>query len=278
MINFKVNEERCIQCGKCVGDCFPRIIAMEQGEYPAILEEEKCIRCQHCLAICPTAAISILGIDPDASMPIAHELPTSHSMETLIKARRSVRKYKKQGLEADVIKRLLETAWHAPTGVNTQGVLFTATMNADVTEALRQEIYTKLGEMLPGLDPEEDDMGIKYMRMSHGAYTKYGVDVILRDAPHILIASTPKSVPTPKEDALIALTSFEIMAQTMGVGTLWNGMLKWCFSDYFPELATRLGVPEDHAIGYSMVFGRPAVQYARTVQRTAPPMNLIEKF
>lgn len=278
MVNFKLNEERCIQCGKCIADCPPMCIVMEKDEYPSIPEENKCMRCQHCLAVCPTGAISILGIDPEESLMLEHELPTAHSMETLIKGRRSVRKYKNKGLEKEVITKLLETAWHAPTGVNTQGVLFTATMNEDATETLRQEIYAKLGDMLPGLDPEKDDLALQYMRMSHGAYTNHGVDVILRGAPHILIASAPKNLPTPKEDTLIALTTFELMAQSMGIGTLWDGMLKWCVTDFFPELATKLGVPEDHTIGYSMVFGRPAVKYPRAVQRTAPKMNLLEKL
>lgn len=278
MVNFTVNEERCIQCGKCVADCPPMCIVMEKDEYPSIPEEEKCMRCQHCLAICPTAAISILGMNPDDSMPLQHELPTAHSMETLIKGRRSVRKYKKKAVEADVLNKLLETAWHAPTGVNVQGVLFTATTTPEATEALRTEIYSKLDGMLADLDPENDDLGLQYMRMSHGAYTKHGVDVILRGAPHILVASAPKTAPVPKEDTLIALTSFELLAQSMGVGTLWNGMLKWCLTDYFPELATRLGIPEDHLIGYSMVFGLPAVQYQRTVQRTPAAMNLRGTF
>lgn len=277
MVNFTLNKERCIQCGKCVADCPPMCIVMEEGEYPSIPEEEKCMRCQHCLTICPTAAISILGKNPDESMSLEYEMPTAHSMETLIKGRRSVRKYKKKALDPTIINKLLETAWHAPTGVNAQGVLFTAT-TAEATEKLRKEIYKRLGVMLEGLDPEEDDLGLKYMRMSFGAYTNHGVDVILRSAPHILVASAPKTAPTPKEDSLIALTSFEFMAQTIGIGTLWNGMLKWCLTDYFPDLATRLGIPVDHLIGYSMIFGHPAVQYLRTVQRTPAAMNLRDSF
>lgn len=38
-------------------------------------------------------------------------------------------------------------------------------------------------------------------------------------------------------------------------------------SDLMPEFRTRPGIPEEHLIGYSMVFGKPAVHYARTAQR-----------
>lgn len=278
MLNFKVDEERCIQCGQCVGDCPPMCIVMEKGDYPTIPEEHKCLRCQHCLAICPTGAISILGVDPDESLQLEYELPTARSMETLIKGRRSVRKFKKKDLEPETIRTLLETSWHAPTGTNAQGVHFTATMNRAATEQLAVEIYQRLDGLLADKGPEDDDMALTYMRMAHGAYTKHGVDVILRSAPHMLIAHAPKSIPLPKEDTIIALTTFDLLAQTMGVGTLWDGMLKWCVKDFFPDLAVKLGVPEDHEIGYCMVFGRPAVKYHRTVQRVPETLNLIESL
>ena len=67
MLQFKVDAERCSQCGLCVQDCPFGAMAME--EYPVIPDENACLRCQHCLAVCPTAAISILGKDPDQKPP-----------------------------------------------------------------------------------------------------------------------------------------------------------------------------------------------------------------
>ncbi|NDV28103.1 nitroreductase family protein [Desulfovibrio sp. JC010] len=275
MLNFKVNEELCIRCGKCITDCPPMCISMQEGDFPVIQDEGKCMRCQHCLAICPTGAISIMGAAPSDSIELQYELPTAHSMEALIKGRRSIRKYKKKALDDKTITKLLETAFHAPTGVNAQGVFFTATATAEATEELRKEIYTKLDAMLAKGGYDEKDLRYIYMNMANKAFKEHDMDIILRGAPHILIASAPKTVPLPKEDCIIALTTFDLLAQTMGVGTLWDGMLKWCVNDFFPELAAKLGVPEDHEIGYTMVFGRPAVQYHRTVQRT-PKINLVK--
>ncbi|WP_462323403.1 nitroreductase family protein [Desulfoplanes sp.] len=278
MVQFNLNQDRCITCGNCVADCPPQCIVMEKGGFPVIPDEKKCIGCQHCLAVCPTGAISIMGVVPDTSLSLTYEMPTAHSMETLIKGRRSVRHYKKQPLEPATIQNLLEIAWHAPTSTNSQGVLFTATMTREATVALGEEIYARLGKMIPGLDPEKDTLAHKYMRMAHGAYTKHGKDVILRGAPHILIASAPGKGAVPGVDCVIALTNFELMAQTMGIGTLWDGMLTWCLADFFPDLAERLGVPKAHKIGYCMAFGRPAVQYHRTVQRVPAKVNLVEAF
>ena len=92
MLNFKINKDRCIQCGKCIAECPPHCIVMAHDDFPGIPEEEACLRCQHCLAICPTAAISIMGFDPDKSLELKYSLPTAQSMEILIKGRRSTRR------------------------------------------------------------------------------------------------------------------------------------------------------------------------------------------
>ena len=78
--------------------------------------------------------------------------------------------------------------------------------------------------------------------------------------------SVPKHVPSPLPDCLIALSYFELFAQANGVGTVWDGLAKWAINDLLPETRQRLGIPDDHLIGYCMVFGKPAVRYSRTVQ------------
>ena len=42
-----------------------------------------------------------------------------------------------------------------------------------------------------------------------------------------------------------------------------------------PELAARLGIPENHILGYAMAFGEPAVEYHRTVQRGPALVNAV---
>ena len=45
MIQFRIDEERCIQCGECAEDCPAGVISMD--DYPKITNEEGCYRCQH---------------------------------------------------------------------------------------------------------------------------------------------------------------------------------------------------------------------------------------
>jgi nitroreductase len=99
------------------------------------------------------------------------------------------------------------------------------------------------------------------------------VDIIFRDAPHLVIATAPRNAASPLPDCLIALSYFELFAQANGVGTVWNGLAKWALADLLPETLGLLGIPGDHLFGYAMTFGLPAVQYVRTVQHGPASIN-----
>jgi hypothetical protein len=67
--------------------------------------------------------------------------------------------------------------------------------------------------------------------------------------------SVPKTVTTADADMAIALTCFELLAAAKGIGTLWNAMIKWAFSQIDEDLYAALGVPDDHVRGNFMLFG-----------------------
>ena len=92
-----------------------------------------------------------------------------------------------------------------------------------------------------------------------------GVDILMRGAPHFLIVAAPEANPCPHEDIIIALTTFELLAQNAGLGTVWCGMLKMLL-ETLPDLKAELGLTEGY-VYYPMLFGHPAVHYPRTVQR-----------
>jgi len=273
MIRFQIDEERCIQCGECADDCPAGIISLE--EYPVVTDEDKCYRCQHCLAVCPTGAVSILGRDPEASILLKGNTPDPAKLETLIKGRRSVRRYSGRELDPALIDELLDIAWHAPTGVNAQSVLFTVIRSGGVMDGLRKEVMAELTRLK---EQEKLPPGLagQYLGGAVKAWQKDGTDVVFRGAPHLLVTSAPKDAPCPVQDTHIALATFQLMAHARGVGTVWDGIFMMVLS-IVPGLAARLGIPEDHIIGYAMVFGEPAVEYYRTVQRGSARVNVVEQ-
>jgi nitroreductase/NAD-dependent dihydropyrimidine dehydrogenase PreA subunit len=265
MLQFKVHKAACTRCGECVFDCPSRIIGVGDDAFPAIPAEKQtsCIRCEHCLSVCPTGAISILGYNPEESLPVEGKYPDPAELETLIKGRRSVRRYREENVDPELMQHILEVAWHAPTGVNARQVRFTVLDDREKVMRLRDEVMAELSRMSKeNAIPKSMAYFSRFVRV----WERSQVDLIFRNAPHLLIASAPKGVACPKEDCMIAMSYFELFAQANGVGTLWNGLVKWAIDDLLPDFRTRLGIPEDHQFGYAMSFGLPAVRYIRTVQ------------
>ena len=264
MLEFTIDTEKCTRCGHCAADCPARIITMAEG-LPTIVPEKEttCYRCQHCLAVCPTAALSILGLRPENSLQLSGAYPNPNQLELLIKGRRSVRRYQTENLESALLQRLLEVAWYAPTGVNARQVRFTVVDDREKLALLRNQVMDGLSRLVREQAlPEKFGFFANFVRL----WEEKGVDILFRGAPHFVVASAPRDVPTPLADCLIALSYFELFAQANGVGTVWDGLAKIAIETLVPDARRTLGIPDDHLIGDTMAFGRPAVSYPRTVQ------------
>ncbi|MDR1616022.1 MAG: nitroreductase family protein [Syntrophomonadaceae bacterium] len=261
-LNFTVTPDKCVQCDACVQDC-PRGIISRTGELPEVIpaRECECLECQHCLAVCPTGAVSIFGLRPEHSLALTPEkLPSAQQMHTLLRGRRSVRQYKEENVPRMVIEELLATLAHAPTGCNDRDLHFLVVDNRQLMKALLEKLLETL--------EEKAQNGILLPELILSAVTEYrdnGVDEIFRGAPHLLIAWAGTKASCPKEDIALALAYFELLAQCSGLGTVWCGFLE-LITDTVPELRSCLGLGLDTPF-YAMLFGYPAVHYARTVQR-----------
>lgn len=272
MIQFRVDEERCIQCGECALDCPAGIIAL--ADFPRISDEERCIRCQHCLAVCPTGAVSILGLDPEECVALEGQMPDPARLATLIKGRRAVRRYRDQDLAPELIDELLEISCHAPTGVNNRSVLFTVVRERAVMHQLREYLLANLTKLQDqGALPA--GLAGQYLGWTVKAWQEDGTDILFRGAPHLLITSAPAAAPCPAQDTLIALTTFQLAAHGYGLGTVWDGIFMMALAAC-PDLGPKLNIPADHLLGYALVFGEPAVTYQRTVQRGPALVNTVQ--
>jgi len=267
MLQFEVDEAKCTKCGFCAKDCIVNIIDLDTG-YPRILaeKEENCVKCQHCLAVCPTGAVSIFGKSPEQSTPLKDNFPDPGQLETLIKGRRSIRHYQDENLEPELLKRLLNVSWQAPTGVNMRQVQFSVIDDNEVMGKFRERAYAGLAKLIiSGKLPEERAMFANFTQL----WQEQGVDVLFRGAPHFIVASVPHNVATPLPDCLIALSYFELFAQSLGVGTVWDGLAKYAIDELVPELRQVLGIPDEHLVGYCMAFGKPAIRHQRTIENGA---------
>ncbi len=265
MLNFTVDGERCIRCGKCAEDCIAEIIEQEGKALPSIKpeQEENCLQCQHCLAVCPAAAISILGHNPGDSLQLkAGSLPPPDQMANLIRARRSIRHYRDENVAPELLKKILATVANAPTGVNRRELTFSV---IDDKAVMGRFCDKALNELRQAIKDGKVAESAGYLLEAVPAWFERKQDIVFRGAPHLLIVSAPPDAPCPQEDVAIALAYFELIAQTSGLGTVWCGLVKWLL-EILPELKPLLGLPADHKY-YCMLFGVPSIHFERTVQR-----------
>lgn len=271
---FRVDLDACISCGQCAAVCPAMIIAMEQN-IPAVSAdlEQFCIECLHCSAVCSEDAVEILGYGKHKGICEPwKQMARPEEVETLIKSRRSVRNYVDKNLDPGLIDKLISVAAHAPSGHNDRKLIFTVVDDKGVLFDLREEVMAGLEKLIgAGKLPE----GMEMFADIVATWKETGKDIIFRHAPHLLIVSASEESAAPKEDAMIALATFELYARSNGVGTIWNGLATLTFSELLPSLLPRLGIPEDHEIGYIMGFGFPSIRFERTIERDKPQIRRV---
>jgi nitroreductase len=99
-----------------------------------------------------------------------------------------------------------------------------------------------------------------------------GYDVVLRDAPALIVASAPKSDLNGMVDVTLALSYLELAATAKGLGTCWAGMVQGAILSS-PQLKKELGIPEGHSHHYPMMLGYPKPKYFRLPERRVPKIT-----
>lgn len=245
---IKVNNEKCIGCGLCVSDCPAFHIKVENKK--AIVQKNMCIGCGHCFAICPQEAITIDEYDLSQSEKVV-PFTTFNSEDFLkaIKSRRTMRQFKDKEIEKEVLDKILEAGRYSPTGANAQDVAFT---------------------ILGSKQKDAEKICVSLFRFGVGAAQKFAKELsgmniddnfFFKKAPLVILVSSKSHI-----NGGLACGYMEMMAATLGVGTLYSGFFETCFN-LSPKLRRLIKLPKGHKLAACMVFGYPKVKYQRTAPR-----------
>ena len=269
---ISINESLCVGCGACVRECPGYILDKTSSGKAAVNanREKGCIGCQHCVAVCPASAVEVDGVGAKDCLPKG-ELPKEEQMFNLIRMRRSIRSWSDRPIDAQTIEKLKNVLNWTATGCNDHSLRFTFVTNPAVFDELKTKIYGFINR------PVVNYLLRWKFRKFQGYFDaiKNGTDVIFRNAPAMVIASVPKSAPCALTDPVIALSNFDLYAQTLGLGTCWCGFAERIFKRY-PKLVRGIEMPAGYRVGAVMLFGYPSAPYMRSTAQKSFETQLID--
>jgi len=205
----------CNACGICSLVCPEDSIRTDESDF-VVSFESTCIGCGHCGCYCPSNCFSL----PEESHG---NIPEQEQLQNLFETRRSVRHFQEKPVDEAVIRSLLEPVGFSPTGQNAQGITVEVISGRST---IRKLVVDPLVKMVRILDCFR--LLSVFAGKSRGAVAKIrnGEDIITWNAPCILLFRAPAGNVTGKTDAVIAATMVSIKAETLGLGTFWNGVVQ----------------------------------------------------
>jgi len=257
LISF--NSEKCTACGICSIVCPINLIVLDKESFPSLPTEYEasCTRCGHCESICPTNSVTsnYQVFSPEEDMPDIGQIGPD-ILAKYVQSRRSIRAFKDKPIEKEKIEAIFEAVRFAPSGMNAQPVKWLV-----VTDKVEIKKFSKLAiDWMRMMAEKGTDHPLKYYFPILVAMSDSGLDPICRNAPGLIYAYSENAF--GYTDSIIALTTFDLVAPSFGLGTCWVGLLHRAAMEYQP-LKEALGIPKEFALQFPMVFGYPKYKYRK---------------
>ncbi len=244
MEKIVIDKYLCVRCGQCVLTCPSRLYVQESpNNYPSTVPDaaNNCISCNHCVAACPVGAIKVDGVDVKMCEPISKEtIPRFDHIATLVRMRRSVRRFAPKPVDEKVIEQLMNVLRWAPSAKNGLPVKWIVVSGR---EKVRQVAELVINWM----------RGVKGLEALPVVWDQ-GIDPILRDAPVLVIAYTDQTAIWPVVDTSIAVETLDLCAAAMRLGSCWAGFfIRAAQSD--PAIKKWLGLTEKQTVQGGLMIG-----------------------
>ncbi len=264
---FTVDDTRCTRCGACVDECPARIIALaDRRSLPEIVPggSELCIACGHCVAVCPHGALSLAAMPIETCPIITERIDDPARVEWFLRARRSIRSYRKRPVDRQTIERLIDIARHAPSGHNAQPLEWLVVHTEGETHRLAGLVIEWMRIVLRDFPEQAKAVHMDLVI----AGWEMGIDAVLRGAPHLVLCHAPKDNMMARAAGTIALAYLELAAPSLDLGSCCAGFFDAALG-FYPPLAEAVGLPEGHAGFGSVMLGYPRHRYHRMPRRNA---------
>ncbi len=288
-----IDEKTCTQCGACARICPAEVLRMDGGKVQVSdTSPFGCIACGHCMMMCPAGAIAVTGrgVSPQDLVPLPEpeERATADALAALMRARRSVRRFRDQPVDPKLVERVVDLAATAPMGIPPWDVGCVSVIGREDVRRIAHEViqgyegFLKifkpwlLAVMRPFVGQVKYDMFASFVRPLAQMYVRghqAGRDRLFYDAPALLIFHH-----SPYADALdasIACTYALLAAESLGLGSTMIGGAPPMLQRN-KALCRRLGIPDANTPAMALILGYPAVSFRKTIRRRFSHLHTLE--
>lgn len=281
----EIDTSKCTVCGLCVKVCRGAPLFIEENmvkvDHSRIFG---CVACGQCMAICPTKAIKINGrgmtSDDTVELPNQESRADYDSLQSLMLSRRSVRNFKNQNVEPEIINKILAAAATAPNGLGSSDVEVLVLDDKEKVHGLTGDLIAALKKKMWLFSPPMLRMIKLFMgKESYDSFSTFaatasktfvqnfeeGKDWLTYSAPlAIYFHASPYADPV---DPIIPATYAVLAAQSLGLGSCMLGIPNIILNYFGKNLKEKYGIPKKNKNGILVIFGYPEMKYSFAIKR-----------
>ena len=295
-VPVRIDAARCSGCGQCCDVCPATTIELLKGK--AVVSGSRCLVCGHCAAVCPEEAVSVDGLDAEASAFATlrpgnqwvryGEFDTA-SLVALLRSRRSCRHFTEKPVKREVLEDLIRIGVTAPSGTNSQAWTFNILATRQDVIRLMEEIgrfFIRLNRLarIPAVRLFSRIGGgvlDAYYRRHYESVEKAladwrqsGKDRLFHGATAVILVGSRPGASTPAEDALLATQNILLGAHAMGLGSCLIGFAVAAMKRN-PRIQQHVGIPKEEAIHAAIALGHPDQAFCRPAGRKKPVVRFL---
>lgn len=178
---------------------------------------------------------------------------------SVIRSRRSVRRYRPDPIPEETLNRIIEAGLWAPSACNEQSWHFTVVTNRELIDrmsAVSKEAMLRLPNEMFVRMAENPDFHVFY------------------HAPVVVVVSGRRDAVSPLVDCSAAIENMILAAASLGIGSCWIGLVRGFLA--VPQEVAKLGIPEGYEPYYAVCLGYSEGPVpADGPERKAPPVRYI---